>query len=183
MKISFSKIIAILLVVFSGFNLKAQDVSAIVPVDPDTKLITYKEVVTVPGNPGELFNRAIEWINKQYKNPTDATKVRNPATGLIEIIHRIEITKDDNGMTRPAGIVDYSMKLEMKEGRYRYTITNFNYKDVSRKPIEMWLDKKDKAYITAWDNNLKQVDDATRKLIESLKLGMQPPIPVKEDKW
>ena len=46
------------------------------PVDPDTKLITYKEVVTVTGTPAELFNRAIEWINKQYKNPADATKVR-----------------------------------------------------------------------------------------------------------
>ena len=32
-----------------------------------------------------------------------------------------------------------------------------------------------KSYIPAWDDYLKQVDDSTRKLIESLKLGMQPP--------
>jgi hypothetical protein len=182
MKILFLNMIAIVLLITTS-GLKAQDIQATVPVDPDTKLITYKEVVTVPGNPGELFNRAIEWINKQYKNPADATKVRNPQTGLIEIIHRIELTKDDNGVMRPAGIVDYSMKLEMKEGRYRYTITNFNYKDVSRKPIEYWMDKKDKAYTPVWDNYLKQVDDATRKLIESLKTGMQPPTPKKPDEW
>lgn len=162
---------------------QAQETSSICPVDTDTKLITYKEVVQVPGNTGELFNRAIEWINKQYKNPTEATKVRNPATGLIEIIHRIELTKDEKGMTRPAGIVDYAMKLEMKEGRYRYTITNFNYKEVSRKPIEYWMDKKDKTYIPAWDDYLKQVDDFTRKMIESLKQGMLPPAAKKPDEW
>ena len=182
MKYSFFSILLASFLILS-ISLKAQENSSICPVDPDTKLITYKEVVTVPGNTGELFNRAIEWINKQYKNPTEATKVRNPASGLIEIIHRIEITKDEKGVKRPAGVVDYSMKLEMKEGRYRYTITNFNYKDVSRRPIEFWMDKKDKAYNPEWDNYLHQVDDFTRKLIESLKQGMLPPVPKKADEW
>ena len=140
----FSIISATLLL--SALSLRAQENTSICPVDPDTKLITYKEVVEVPGNTSELFNRSIEWVNTRYKNPTEATKVRNPATGLIEIIHRIELTREEKGMVRPAGIVDYSMKIEMKDGRYRYTITNFNYKEVSRKPIEFWMDKKDKAY-------------------------------------
>ena len=171
------------LLLLSFLSVKAQQNTATLPVDPDTKLITYKEVVTVTGTPTELFNRAIEWVNKQYKNPTDATKVRNPATGLIEIIHRIELTRDDKGVSRPAGIVDYAMKLEIKDGRYRYTITNFNFKDVSRQPIEKWMDKKDKAYTPDWDNYLTQVDVATKKLIETLKQGMLPPAPKKTDEW
>ena len=136
-----------------------------------------------PNQPAQVNNRAIEWVNKQYKNPSDATKVRNPATGLIEIAHRIELSKETKGVVLPAGIVDYTMKLELKEGRYRYTITNFNFKDISRQPIEHWMDKKDKAYTPLWDIYLKQVDDATRKLIESLKLGLQPPAPKKTDEW
>lgn len=171
------------LLLLSFVTVKAQQNTATLPVDPDTKLITYKEVVTVTGTPTELFNRAIEWVNKQYKNPTDATKVRNPATGLIEIIHRIELTRDDKGVSRPAGIVDYAMKLEIKDSRYRYTITNFNFKDVSRQPIEKWMDKKDKAYTPDWDNYLTQVDVATKKLIETLKQGMLPPAPKKTDEW
>ena len=107
-----------------GLNVKAQETVKL-PVDPDTKLITYKEVVTVAGTPAELYNRAIEWINKQYKNPADATKVRDQASGIIEIIHRIEINRIDKGATIMVGRVDYSMKLEMKEGRFRYTITRF----------------------------------------------------------
>ncbi len=161
----------------------AQENTAALPIDPDTKLITYKEVVQQEGNKLDLFNRAVEWINKTYKNPADVTKVRNPETGLIELIHRIELTLDEKGVTRAGGIVDYTLKLEMKEGRYRYTITNFNLKQASRVPIEKWLDKTDKAYTPSLDLYLAQVDDHTRKLIESLKKGMEPPIQKKVDDW
>ncbi len=162
---------------------KAQNVVPSLPIDADSKLITYKEVVTVTGNQVELYNRAIEFVNKQYKNPTEATKVRNPASGLIEIIHRIELSKTDKGVTLPAGIVEYSMKIELKEGRYRYIITNFTLREASRQPIERWMDKKDKSYSPAFDNYLKQVDDYTKKLIENLKTALQPPAPKKVDEW
>lgn len=159
----------------------AQEAS--LPVDPETKLITYKEVVQQEGNKLDLFNRAIEWINKTYKNPADVTKVRNPETGLVELIHRIELTYDEKGVTRSGGIVDYTLKLEMREGRYRYTITNFNLKQASRVPIEKWMDKSDRAYVPAWDLYLQQVDSFTKELIISLKQGMQPPVQKKEDTW
>jgi hypothetical protein len=172
-----------LLATILTLNSYSQEITPPLPVDPDSKLITYKEVVQQEGSKLDLFNRAIEWINKTYKNPADVTKVRNPETGLIELIHRIELTFDEKGVTRAAGIVDYTLKLEMKEGRYRYTITNFNLKQASRVPIEKWLDKTDKAYTPAWDNYLAQVDEHTKKLIESLKKGMEPPVQKKADDW
>jgi hypothetical protein len=166
-----------------GINLRAQETTFKMPVDPDSKLITYKEVVTVPGTPAELFNRAIEWINKEYKNPVDATKVRDQASGVIEIIHRIEITRVEQGATLLAGRVDYTMKLEMKDGRYRYTITNFIWRDMSRRPLEQFMNKQNQSYIPAWDDYLKQVDNFTHKLIASLKQGMQAPAAKKPDQW
>lgn len=166
-----------------GSGLYGQNTAPKMPFDPETKLITYQEVVTTSGTPLELYNRAIEWINKQYKNPADATKVRNPSSGLIEIIHRIELSRKEKGVTVGSGIVDYSMKLEMKDGRFRYTITNFNLKDVSRQPVERWMDKDDKSYSPLWDDYLKQVDAFTLNLIESLKQGMQPPAPKQPDVW
>ena len=39
----------------SGSLLKAQNTSVKMPLDPDTKLITYKEVVTPTGTPAELI--------------------------------------------------------------------------------------------------------------------------------
>ncbi|MBK7212328.1 MAG: DUF4468 domain-containing protein [Bacteroidales bacterium] len=162
---------------------RAQGTAPALPIDEDTKLITYKEVVQQAGTKLDLFNRAVEWINKNYKNPADVTKVRNPETGLIELIHRIELSYDEKGVSRSAGIVDYTLRLELKEGRYRYTFTNFNLKQASRVPIEKWLDKSDKAYIPAWDNYLAQVDAYTKTLIESLKKGMEPPAVKKSDDW
>jgi hypothetical protein len=182
MKISVLTITA-LAVLLNVVSVIAQETTFKMPVDSETKKISYKEVVTVTGTPAELFNRAIEWTNKQYKNPVDATKVRDQASGVIEIIHRIELKRKEQGATLTAGIVDYSMKLEMKEGRFRYTINNFNVKDISRQPLERYMDKQDKSYIPAWDDYLKQVDEYTRQMIESLKHGMQAPAEKKADTW
>jgi hypothetical protein len=182
MKNTFLKIVFSALM-FSGLNIKAQDIAPVMPVDPETKLITYKEVVTVEGTRSELFNRAIGWVNKQYKNPVDATKVRDQASGIIEIIHRIELTKEEKGVAVLAGTVDYSMKLELKDGRYRFTITNFNSKSVSRKPIEPWMNKDDSAYLPVYENYLKQVNDYMLNLIAGLKLAMLAPAAKKPDTW
>jgi len=161
----------------------AQENSLNLPVDEETKLITYREVVLQEGSKLELFNRAIEWINKEYKNPADVTKVRNPETGLIELIHRIDLSYDEKGVSRSGGIVDYTLKLELKDERYRYTFTNFNLKQASRVPIERWMDKSDKAYTPSWDLYLSQVDKHTKAVAESLKKGMQPPVAKKADDW
>jgi Domain of unknown function (DUF4468) with TBP-like fold len=172
------------ILILPGFSsLRAQNTSVKMPVDPETKLITYKEVVTSTGTPEELYNRAIAWINKQYKNPADVTKVRDFASGVIEILHRIDLEKTEKGSKVHGGFVDYSMKLEMKDGRYRYTINNFTLKTISRQPIEQWMDKNSPSYTPIYEDYLKQVDEYTRKLIDSLKQGMQPPAAKKPDTW
>jgi len=178
-----TKYFAVIIFGLVSMFVNAQDVASGLPVDEETKLITYKEVVQQVGTKPELFNRAIEWINKEYKNPAEVTRVRNPETGLIELIHRIELNYEEKGVVRSAGIVDYTLKIELKDGRYRYTFTNFNLKQASRVPIEKWMDKSDKAYIPAWDNYLAQVDAHTKKVIDSLKKGMEPPVQKKPDEW
>lgn len=154
-----------------------------IPVDPDTKLITYREVVQQQGTKDQLYPRVIDWLNSFYKNPADICRVRNPENGIIEILHRIEIYyPETDGIKKPMGLVNYSVKIECKENKYRYTITDFNLKQASKFPIERWLDKNDKAYNENCDYFLKQVDDFTQNLIKSLKGKMQPTIK-KEDNW
>lgn len=163
--------------------LLAQETAPQLPIDPDLKLITYKEVVNQTGTKVQLFNRAAEWLPKQYANPVDVTKVRNPETGLIEIRHRFDVSYEEKGVPRTGNSIDYTMRLEFKDGRYRYTITNFLIHDVSRAPVEKWLNKSDKGYSPAWDSYLSQLDAAVKKLVESLKQGMMPPPEKKEDIW
>lgn len=171
----------LLLAFVAGFAFKSfcQDI----PVDADTKLITYKDIVQVNGTKTDIYNRALEWINVEYKNPVDVTRVKNVANGVIELVHRIDLYKTEKEVRRPAGTVDYTLKIEVKEGRYRYIFTNFLLHDVSRMPIEKWLDKTDKKYDPVFELYLQQVDTRVKELIVSLKSGMIPPVEPKKDEW
>jgi len=150
------------------------------PVDEESGLIAYKEVVQEEGNKKEFFNRAIGWINDYYKNPVDVTKVRDPESGIIKGLHRFKIKDtDEEGLQTDAGVVQYRFLLEFKEGRYRYTLTEFVLRQASKIPTEKWLDKNDpqsKSY-------LKQLDDFAQNWIENLKEGMQPEVEKKDDEW
>lgn len=155
-----------------------------VPVNENTGLITYQEVVETKGNTNELYNRAIGWINSFYANPASATRVRNPESGIIDILHRFRISyEDDSGAQRDAGMVSYELLLELRDGRYRYTMSNFTLRQASRFPVERWLDKTDRAYNPNWDIYLNQVDEFSRNLIESLKQGMEPEVIIEVDEW
>lgn len=154
-----------------------------IPVDEETKLITYKEIIPMSGSKTELYNRALEWINKAYKNPLEVTKVKNVANGVIELTHRIEIYNIEKEVKRAAGIVDYDLKLELKEGRYRYTFTDFALHQATKMPIEKWLDKTDRKYDPVFEQYLAQVDSHIKELIATLKSAMLPPQEPKKDEW
>lgn len=153
---------------------------AAIPVDDDTGLITYQDVVTEEGDKEAFFNRAISWINEYYTNPVDVTKTRNPETGLIKGLHRIRL-KDvsADGVQTDAGTVQYRFTLEFKEGRYRYTMDEFVLRQASKIPAENWLNKSDpqsKSY-------LQQIDEFAQDWISSLKAGMKPEVDKGDDEW
>jgi len=166
----------ILLIAFGFIQispLNAQDSNNIIPIDSETNKITYMEVVNAKGTADDLYVRGIAWINTFYTNPTDVTKVRNREDGVIEGIARFKITYvDEEDRERPAGLISYAIKLEFKEGRYRYTITDYNYKQTSRFAVEKWLDKNAPTYNPQWDEYLKQIGAYTKSLIVDLKDGM-----------
>lgn len=187
MKKSFQNILTrnLLLTVFaSTFSFLIFAQSNNLPIDEETGKITYKEVVQEEGNKKEFFNRAISWINEFYNNPVDVTKTRDPESGLIKGLHRFKIKNtDENGNQSDAGIIQYTFKLELKEGRYRYTLTEFIIRQSSRIPIEKWLNKDDPQYSPVWKDHLKQVDDFATAWIKSLKTGMKPMIEKTDDDW
>jgi hypothetical protein len=151
-----------------------------VPIDEETGLITYQEVVEEEGTKQEYFNRAIGWINSYYKNPVDVTKTRDPESGIIKGIHRFKIKNtDETGFESDAGVVQYQFILQFKDGRYRYTLDEFVLRQASKIPAEKWLNNSDpqsKSY-------LKQLDKFAQDWIESLKEGMQPKVEEKDDEW
>lgn len=152
-------------------------------IDPDTKLITYREVVNQEGNKDILFERGMSWMRVYYLNPNSIANVMDKANGKIEGIGRLRVyyfDKDSN--RRDGGIITYAIKLEFKDNRYRYTMNDFNVKAVSRFPIERWMNKKDPEYVPQDDSYLYQVDTIMQRLIRTLKEEMKPKV-IKKDEW
>lgn len=156
---------------------------AAVPLDEETKKISYREVVSQDGTPDYLYDRAIEWFRSYYPNPTSVYRVQDKVNGKIEGIARLTLKySDPDGLVRDAGIVQYNILIELKENRYRYTLTDFNFKAVSRYPCEKWLNQADPAYNPLWDSYLYQIDTTMRSLTSNLKSGMKPVVK-KTDEW
>lgn len=170
-------------VLFTAFSAGAQDVRSMIPVDKDTQVITYQDVVQQAGTADELYIRCIEWINTEYKNPADVCRVRNRESGVIEIRHRMEYFNDVKDTKVVAGKINYVLKLEFKPGRYRYTVTDMTLQHASRVPVEKWMDKEDTEYSPLWDSYLEQINTQVVELIERLKTGMEPPVIKVEEKW
>jgi len=80
------------------------------------------------------------------------------------------------------GLILYTIRLDLKDNKYRYTLTDFNLKSNSRFPLEKWLNKEDPAYNPNWDIYLHQIDTAMQRLTVTLKEKMKPVVK-KTDEW
>jgi hypothetical protein len=157
--------------------------NAVVPVDPDSHQIMYREVVNQDGFKDILYDRCAEWFRTYYINPSSVTKVQDKVNGKIEGTGRFKIyffLKDDTRVD--GGMIMYDIKIEMKDNKYRYTLNNFQLKAASHFPLEKWLNKSDPAYNPKWDAYLYQVDTTMKSLVVKLKEGMQPKV-IKKDEW
>jgi hypothetical protein len=153
------------------------------PIDEDTKLITYQEVIQEKGTAQELYDRALVWTKSFYKNTAEVIRSADTVKKELNIYSSVRVyshQKDGSKLTK--NIVYYNFKLECKEGRYRYTITDFNYRATAAAPIEIWLDKTNKKWDPECFVNLQEVDEQIQALLSSLVDGMQPPV-VKNDEW
>lgn len=101
--------------------------------------ITYQEVVSVDGaSQDELFRRAENWVVDNYISAQDVINQADPENGRIVAKGYYKITFVLTGYR-----VYHALKIEVKEGRYRYTVTDFSvmssdnqYTAPSRQPAE-----------------------------------------------
>jgi hypothetical protein len=179
-------LIYILLLSLLSFPLVAQPQSQPInlPIDPDSKKIMYREVVEQQGIPAYLYDKAIEWFGYYYLNPQSVYTVQSKENGKIEGLGKMRIlyTDEASGVQREGGVIQYQIKMELKDNKYRYTLTDFNLKGASRFPIEKWMNKSDPAHNPNWDSYLYQVDTTIQRLISTMKDKMKPAV-VKKDEW
>lgn len=142
-----------------------------IPVDKDSKLITYEGVGKVDGkSSGELYDRAFEWVKAYYKNPMEKLRKQDRDNGDMEVFARFPIfAYDKKGVksTSQAGLIQYTMTLQFKDGRYKYIITDLNMKATSNQPIDAWF--TDKENDPNADNHVYQLIDIDTELNALIK--------------
>ena len=190
MTTNFTRIIFSMLLVIYSFIAAAQKKE---PFDPhnlpilvDTRVITYVEIIPVPGANGmEVLTRGLNWFHTFYKNPTDVIRSVDSVSGKIEGKARFKIYNppDKKGVKTDAGNVEYSIKLNCKEAKFRYFITDMNWKHTSYYPVERWQDTTAQTYQKVYDFYLQQADSTVHTVIENLKSYMTKPTGNKKDDW
>lgn len=155
------------------------------PIDEKTELINYTDVVQLANvTDDEMYDRAIKWFNSYYKNPAEKLRKTDKENGEIEAFIRFKIyNKDKNGVqASDAGLVQFNIFLTFKDGRYKYSITNFNLQKQSYFALEQWFDKTD-ATADKHADYLTQVDEEIKKTIKEMKAGISDKGPKAEEDW
>ena len=153
------------------------------PIDERTQLVTYQDVVKEEGTPQVLYARAQEWVKKQYKNTSEVIKNADSEKCVLELRSNVRIfSKLKDGSMMPKNVVYYNFKLECRDNRYRYTITDFKENATSSAPIENWFKTDSPYWSPSQYEYLNQIDGQIKELINSLEEGMRP-AEVFNDEW
>lgn len=156
------------------------------PVNEQTQLITYQDVVSMKdAKAHDLYLRGLEWAKHYFQNPTKVIQSADEAEGVIVCNSNLKIhTPTKDGKTSVmAGIVNFELRLEAREGRYRYTISNFTCKNGAvTQNCELWLDKEKAEWTPVRNLHLKEVDTYIQEMVKSLEEGMEPKEETK-DEW
>lgn len=140
------------------------------PKDEATGKITWQDVIEVPGvSSDELFSRATAWVATAYKSANDVIQMSDRAGGKL-IVKGLE-SHTFGGLAPFTYYVRHSVTIEVKDGRYRYTISDFRVDDTpleiadfrprKRVPQLMWRTKESmELFIPALTEAMNQASPA-----------------------
>ena len=159
----------------SGFAQKQTFNTPEMPVDPETKLISYSSVIDVPGTPkNELYRRGLAWFNSYYKNPTEVIRDKDTVAFKIVGKPRFRITNepDNKGLKTDGGVVQYTITVACKDNRAKCTLTELNWKQASYYPIEKWVEQKDRYKVNnyyLWQTDSMMKKEVLPEVVKALK--------------
>lgn len=170
------------------------------PIDSVTNKITYSEVVIVDSSASklELFSRAREWFAKRYNSSINVIQMEDKESGKIVGKALMQVYHKAVGKTYESGHIHYTISLYLKDGRYKYEITDFFhsgqviYGGSNRVPdygmCEKMINTSEKtmgiSHQKTYDYYLTQLDQNTKSLINDLKSAMSAkPANSKKDEW
>ena len=157
-----------------------------IPTDDEGNAL-YQDVNEVAGvSQADLYKRSLEWINEFYVNPKGVIKNQDEESFIVEGKARFKLKyTNDKGETNPnAGYVAYQLKLEAKEGKYRYTFRRIRWESASYYDVTKWKDKtqahyNEQKFHQYLDQTATYFDDLIINLEDYMKTGKEE----KSDDW
>jgi hypothetical protein len=157
--------------------------------------ITYEQVVRVDSatSQSDLFARSREWFAKTYRSANNVIQLEDKENGKIVGKGVFSVTGKSMGTTYDSGIINYTITVQAKDGRYKYTLENFYHEKAGSKaadsfgPCERFFNGDEKMYgmkMRKWfDSYLTQMDTHVKGIIASLATAMGKPASAKKDEW
>jgi hypothetical protein len=172
----------VLLTAFSAFRLSAQPA---LPIDEETKKITYSAVVNVGSTKKtELGKRAQAWAsNRKYLVP----KTQSPGEYKCKGTFTVQYPSIAPGKT-DKGTVTFFATIYLKDGKYKYVMTDFTHQDVLGRGDGGKLENptpecgKFIMSTSSWNKIKEQTHTEMEKVVASLKEEMdrKPALPKKK---
>lgn len=180
------KQITFVLLIFIGINATAQE------------KLSYSEVVQVEGiSKYDLHARAMNWFANSFRNANNVIQLNDKENGQITAKALFEYIPNFFVGSGPVkGYIRYTVSIYVKDGRYKYEITDFthdpsgpNAKSVGiitnsvdypgeekRKANQKWMDN-------TWKDVKKQINNNISPIELSIKEGMSKVSENKNEDW
>ena len=164
---------------------KAQEV--VLPIDSTTNKICYTDVVNVEGKTqDELYISAKSWFVTTFNSSQNVIDLDDKESGII--IGKGQIPVYTTSMvTAPMGYISFLVKIEIKDGRYRYTFTDLWHSNPGSEgytPGDLTLDRPGGGLLSMgmknWNGLKEQANTAIIMMITKLKEQMQN---TNDDQW
>lgn len=151
------------------------------PIDPKTEKICFREVIQTVGSQDDVFNRIYsQFMNTYYKSPSTILQQNDGRT--MKGKHQFQLDNGDEVKSKWPWIT-YYFTIEVREGRVRYTLTDFMQKTQSNHPCEEWMNKDDALYNPVWDSYLEQIATFADDWKQKFEKALIPEKVFEEEEW
>jgi hypothetical protein len=119
-------------------------------------------------------------MNTYYKSPSTILQQNDGRT--LKGKHQFQLDNGDAVKSKWPWIT-YYFTIEVREGRVRYTLTDFMQKTQSNHPCEEWMNKEDPMYQPIWDSYLNQIAAFAEDWGQKFEESLVPEKVFEEEEW
>lgn len=158
-------------------SVHAQESTSPFPLDSAGEILYSGSGYVTDATQNELYNRAKLWVTTAYNSPKDVIQLDDKEGGTI-IVKGIVQTVLQCGAAAAANEY-YTLKIEMKDGKYRYSLSDVTFGTEEYASTYKTMREKITMCKKGYEKMFADVASQNNKLIVSLEAAMKK----EGDKW